>query len=687
MSQTSGPSVTQQVKFDAICMQFEQAWRQGQQPVIESFLEGTPEAERHLLLSQLLVLELEYVENGAGSPKIDDYLARFPDEHTHVRRAFDEHASALASASPSANPEGTLDHAPIAERPGSQIGRYKLLEQIGEGGMGVVYMAEQQRPVRRKVALKIIKPGMDTKQVVARFEAERQALAIMDHPNIARVLDAGSTDSARPYFVMELVRGIPITEYCDQNKLPTAERLALFVVVCQAVQHAHQKGIIHRDIKPTNVLVTLHDGVPIPKIIDFGVAKATNQQLTERTLFTAFAQMVGTPLYMSPEQAEMSGLDIDTRSDIYSLGVLLYELLTGATPFDRKRISTAAFDEIRRIIREEVPDRPSTRVSSLGQSSVVVCAQRKTDANRLRQLLRGELDWIVMKSLEKDRTRRYQTARGLGADVGRYLSGESVKACPPTLSYRFSKLVQRYKAQAAVASLFLTMLIASTVVALVLFVNARQAKDEAVAQRTEAVQAQQLAEDAKDEIQAQKDRAEKNLQRAQQQELKVASLADERQRRLYDYNLIKAATAYREKDSSRTSALLADCLSEQRRWEWFRLERLTGAARTIQLSESPFTFAVSPVEPRILVVDNTGKYRLCDLNTGKEIISHSTGMRSPTFATFSPSGDMVAFTNVGKLGPVLPGRLGVWEVTTGKKVWQTTRDSEAFLLASFSVTV
>ncbi len=289
----------------------------------------------------------------------------------------------------------------VLERSGMQIGPYKLLEQIGEGGFGVVFMAEQQQPVRRKVALKVIKPGMDSRQVIARFEAERQALALMDHPNIARVFDAGETESGRPYFVMELVRGIPITQFCDDAQFTTRERLDLFVSVCNAAQHAHQKGIIHRDLKPSNVLVTLHDGTPTVKVIDFGVAKATGQQLTEKTLFTGFAQMVGTPLYMSPEQAALSGLDIDTRSDVYSLGVLLYELLTGTTPLTRERLQSAAFDEVRRLIREEEAIRPSTRVSSLGQSASSVSALRRTEPARLSQLLRNELDWITLKALRK----------------------------------------------------------------------------------------------------------------------------------------------------------------------------------------------------------------------------------------------------------------------------------------------
>ncbi len=359
----------------------------------------------------------------------------------------------------------TLPFAPIAERPGTLIGPYKLLEQIGEGGFGVVFMAEQERPLRRRVALKVIKPGMDTRQVIARFEAERQALALMDHPNIAHVLDAGATDSGRPYFVMELVRGIPLTQFCDQNRLTVEERLKLFTTICHAVQHAHQKAIIHRDIKPSNVLVTLHDGQPVAKVIDFGVAKATGQRLTEKTLFTAFAEMIGTPLYMSPEQAEMSGLDVDTRSDIYSLGVLLYELLTGTTPFDRLRLQQAGYDEIRRIIREEEPPRPSTRISTLGATATIVSTQRKSEPDKLRRLVRGELDWIVMKCLDKDRNRRYDSAGALARDIDRYLRQEPVQACPPSAMYRFRKIARRNKvalltSAVAASALVLALLVA-----------------------------------------------------------------------------------------------------------------------------------------------------------------------------------------------------------------------------------
>src|SRR4051812_21321803 len=330
-----------------------------------------------------------------------------------------------------------------AERPGMSIGPYKLMEQIGEGGMGVVYVAEQIVPVRRRVALKVIKPGMDSRQVVARFEAERQALAMMDHPNIARVFDGGTTDSGRPFFVMELVRGVPITEYCDEQKLTIRERLELFVLVCRAVQHAQQKGIIHRDLKPSNILVTLHDGVPVPKVIDFGVAKATGQALTDKTVYTAFAQLIGTPLYMSPEQVELTGLDVDTRCDIYSLGVLLYELLTGTTPFDSETLKKAAFDEMRRIIREQEPPRPSTRLSTLGATLTTTSAKRSSDPRQLDRSVRGELDWIVMKALEKDRRRRYETANDFAADVMRYLTDQPVEACPPSAWYRSRKFARR----------------------------------------------------------------------------------------------------------------------------------------------------------------------------------------------------------------------------------------------------
>ena len=342
---------------------------------------------------------------------------------------------------------------------GKSIGPYRLLQRIGEGGCGVVYMAEQEKPVRRRVAFKIIKLGMDTKSVIARFEAERQALALMDHPNIARVLDAGATESGRPYFVMELVRGVKITDYCDQNELDTRQRLILFIQVCQAIQHAHQKGIIHRDIKPSNILVTIIDGVAIPKVIDFGIAKAIEGRLTDNTIFTAYEQFIGTPAYMSPEQAVMSGVDVDTRSDIYSLGVLLYELLTGRTPFETKELLERGIDGLRRTLQEREPERPSVMITTLrGPALTLLAHQRHAEPLKLASLLRGDLDWIVIRTLEKDRGRRYETANGLAMDVQRYLNNEPVVARPPSRLYKFHKLVGRNRAT----------FIAGTVVALAL---------------------------------------------------------------------------------------------------------------------------------------------------------------------------------------------------------------------------
>jgi serine/threonine protein kinase/tetratricopeptide (TPR) repeat protein len=388
--------------------------------------------------------------------RVDQLLAA----HPQVGSFLQEGPTADRVPSGNGGGDATID-VPIPERPGTVIGPYKLLEQIGEGGFGVVFLAEQTQPVRRKVALKVLKPGMDTRQVVARFEAERQALAIMDNPNIAKVFDGGMTPSGRPYFVMELVKGTPITEFCDQNHLTPRQRLELFVHVCHAVQHAHQKGVIHRDLKPSNVLVTVHDTTPVVKVIDFGVAKALGQELTDKTLFTGFAQMVGTPLYMSPEQAGQSGLDVDTRSDVYSLGVLLYELLTGTTPFGKERFRQATYEEIRRIIREEEPPKPSTRLSDSKDSLPSVAAQRHTEPARLTKLVRGELDWIVMKALEKDRDRRYETANGFAADVLRYFADEAVLSCPPSAGYGLRKFTRRNKAAMSMAAMFtLALLIA-----------------------------------------------------------------------------------------------------------------------------------------------------------------------------------------------------------------------------------
>jgi serine/threonine protein kinase len=434
---------------------------------------------------------------------------------------------------------------PGSERLGSVIGPYKLLQKIGEGGMGTVYMAQQSAPVRRLVALKLIKPGMDSRQVIARFEAERQALALMDHPNIAKVLDAGTTggkdeggrmkdekeagspadssfilhpssfQAGRPFFVMELVKGVPITKYCDDHHLTPRERLELFIPVCQAVQHAHNKGIIHRDVKPSNVMVCIYDGKPVPKIIDFGVAKATGQQLTERTLFTEFGAIVGTFEYMSPEQAQLDQLDIDTRSDIYSLGVLLYELLTGTTPLERRRVKEVALLELLRLVREEEAPRPSTRLST-AEGLPSIAANRSTEPKKLTGLLRGELDWIVLKALEKDRNRRYETANGLAQEIERYLNDEAVQACPPSLKYQLKKFIRRNRGGFVAAVIVLACLLGGITGTTIGLFRAEQQKQLAEANEQKATRAALEAQQAQARESEERAAAEKARDRARQ---------------------------------------------------------------------------------------------------------------------------------------------------------------------------
>jgi eukaryotic-like serine/threonine-protein kinase len=444
----------------------------------------------------------EFLERACESdPDLRQRVATLLSVHNQAEELFDECISALRSS-----PENARDSAAARdlacgfeeEQPGARVGQYKILQKIGEGGCGAVYLAEQEKPMRRLVALKVIKLGMDTRAVIARFDAERQALAMMDHPNIAKVLDAGATRSGRPYFVMELVRGTRITDYCDQNQLDTRQRLELFILICHAIQHAHQKGIIHRDIKPSNIIVSLHDGLPGPKVIDFGIAKATEGPLTDKTLVTIQNQFIGTPAYMSPEQAATGGLDIDTRSDIYSLGVLLYELLTGKTPFDPKALTESGVDEMRRTLQEKEPQRPSGLLSVLADNDLAATSKaRHAEPPRLIALIRGDLDWIVMKALDKERARRYETANGLAMDIRRHLNNEPVLARPPSRVYRLQKLVRRNKGVFVAAAAVSVTLIAGLGTSTWLFLKEKEARQRAVAAERQQALLTQEAEQSR----------------------------------------------------------------------------------------------------------------------------------------------------------------------------------------------
>ncbi len=526
----------------------------------------------------------------------------------------------------------------IPEATGKTIGPYKLREKIGEGGCGVVYVADQEHPVRRRVALKVIKLGMDTRQVVARFELERQALAMMDHPNIAKVLDAGATDTGRPYFVMELVRGIRITEYCDQNKLSTRQRLDLFIQVCQAIQHAHQKGIIHRDIKPSNILVTLHDGVPVPKVIDFGIAKATEGRLTEATIYTQLQQFIGTPAYMSPEQAEMSGLDVDTRSDIYSLGVLLYELLAGSTPFDASELMSQGLDAMRKTIREKEPMRPSTRFAALkGEQLTTTAKRRSADIAKLMHQLKGDLDWIVMKCLEKDRTRRYETANGLAVDIKRHLNNEPVAAFPPSRIYRFQKAIRRNKLAFVATAAVAAALLLGIVVSAWQTNRANDAKHQEIIQRQQAVTNEQKALEAQ--------AAEAKL-RAQAQKQELAA-----RERAYASDMNLAKQALGGDNLGRALDLLdrqrpQGSQTDLRGWEWRYLWQQTrsDALFTLCQQSNEIESLAASADGRWLAIgmDHVDGLFVYDLQTRQPVAHLGLGEGS-VWAAFSPTQPLLAF--------------------------------------------
>jgi WD40 repeat protein/serine/threonine protein kinase len=608
--------------------------------------------------------------------------------HEKAQGFLEEPAAGTGEFVPEVGTESSAQP-PLSEGPGTRVGPYKLLQPIGEGGMGAVFMAEQENPVRRMVALKVIKPGMDSRQVVARFEQERQALALMDHPNIAKVLDAGTTGSGRPFFVMELVKGVPITKYCDQQHLTPRERLELFIPVCQAVQHAHQKGVIHRDLKPSNVLIALYDGRPVPKVIDFGVAKATSQKLTERTMFTEFGQVIGTLEYMSPEQAELNQLDVDTRSDIYSLGVLLYELLTGTTPFDRGRLRQAAFDEVLRIIREEEPPKPSTRLSHSDELPNIA-ANRRTEPKKLGRLMRGELDWVVMKCLEKDRARRYETANGVARDIERYLTDEPVEAGPPSARYRLAKFARKNRRLLATAAAFVLLLAAAAGVSAWLAVEANRSAERADTEAKNATESARLA-------QKEAARADREAQNAKEATAREKQRADGEQaarrgsQRLL--GLMNVDQGLREADEGRpflallriAQPLVVDA-DDPPATEMARV-RLANYRQYYQPGPPVLTqvwFLPAPVKAarfsrdgrRVVTVCNEAA-QVWDAATGQAVTPPLTHANDVHSAAFSPDGGRVVTASQDNTARV-------WDAATGRAVSPPLRHGDAVMSAVFS---
>jgi len=555
----------------------------------------------------------------------------------------------------------TLDDPPLTDGPGTKIGRYELLEQIGEGGMGLVYIAQQKKPVKRKVALKIIKPGMDSRQVIARFEAERQALAVLDHPNIARVFDAGTTKTGRPYFIMEYVKGVSITRYCDENKLSIEKRLRLFEEVCEGIHHAHQKGIIHRDLKPSNILVSVHGDRAVPKIIDFGIAKAVTQPLTEQTFVTFQGQLLGTPEYMSPEQVDLATQDIDTRSDIYSLGVVLYELLAGILPFEREAFANLGFTEVQRTIREQEPASPSTRLTGLGEEAKTIATSRDTHVVALARRLHRELEWIPLKAMRKDRCRRYKSASEMADDLRNYLHGNPLTAGPETATYRMQKFVRKHAGSVATVALVAVAIVLGLIVSTAMYLRAEKALQQEAVARAEA-------EDAKDKETAARTRAE-------QAEKVADDRAEDYRRGLYVNTIQLADARYHEGNIGPVRKMLESCPQDLRGWEWDRVNHVLDHSVMSFSAHAGFVYsiALSPDGKRVVSGGVDKVIKVWDIATGKQLntLSEAHGEYT-TCVEFSPDGKYIVSAgsdNVVKVWDATGGNEAITVIRPGNWVW------------------